>query len=326
MIITRTPFRISFAGGGTDLPDFYRVEAGAVVSTAINKYMYVIVNQRFTDTIRVSYYSRTELVDTVDDVKHPIVREALKLTGITEGIEIASIADVHAGAGLGSSGSFTVGLLNALYAYKGVLKSAEDLAKEACHIEIDILGEPVGKQDQYIAAYGGFRFFQFNPDETVITENIIWSAEKKDELVENLLVLYTGDDRAASTILQEQKQNTPQEDKMVRLRKLRDMAMEIKSRLSGDAPGDVLGETLRQGWLLKKQLASSISNDKIDKYYQEALDAGALGGKVSGAGGGGFLLLYCPQPKQAAVKEALSQLKELEFSLEPEGSKIIYVV
>ncbi|MFC2122900.1 GHMP kinase [Bacteroidota bacterium] len=326
MIITRTPFRISFAGGGTDLPDFYRVEAGAVVSTAINKYMYVIVNQRFTDTIRVSYYSRTELVDTVDEVKHPIVREALKLTGITEGIEIASIADVHAGAGLGSSGSFTVGLLNALYAYKGVLKSAKDLAKEACHIEIDILGEPVGKQDQYIAAYGGFRFFQFNPDETVITENIIWSAERKEELVENLLVLYTGDERDASTILQEQKQNTPQEDKMVRLRKLRDMAIEIKSRLSGDTPGDVLGETLRQGWLLKRQLASSISNDKIDKYYQEALDAGALGGKVSGAGGGGFLLLYCPQPKQAAVKEALSQLKELKFALEPEGSKIIYVV
>jgi len=326
MIITRTPFRISFAGGGTDLPDFYRVEAGAVVSTAIDKYMYVIVNQRFTDTIRVSYYSRTELVDTVDEVKHPIVREALKLTGITAGIEIASIADVHAGAGLGSSGSFTVGLLNALYAYKGVLKSAEDLAREACHIEIDILGEPVGKQDQYIAAYGGFRFFQFNPDETVITENIIWSAERKEELVENLLVLYTGDERDASAILQEQKQNTPQEDKMVRLRKLRDMAIEIKNRLSGDASGDVLGETLREGWLLKRQLASSISNDKIDKYYQEALDVGALGGKVSGAGGGGFLLLYCPQPKQKAVKEALSQLKELKFSLEPEGSKIIYVV
>jgi len=326
MIITRTPFRISFVGGGTDLPDFYRVEPGAVVSTAINKYMYVIVNQRFTDTIRVSYYSKTELVDTVDEVKHPIVREALKLTGITEGIEIASIADVHAGAGLGSSGSFTVGLLNALYAYKGVLKSAEELAREACHIEMDILGEPVGKQDQYIAAYGGFRFFQFNPDESVITEPVIWAAEKKDELVKNLLVLYTGDARDASTILQEQKQNTPQEDKMVRLRKLRDMAIEIKNRLSGDTPGDVLGDVLHQGWLLKRELADSITNDKIDKYYQEALDAGALGGKVSGAGGGGFLLLYCPQPKQTAVKEALSQLKELKFSLEPEGSKIIYVV
>ena len=326
MIITRTPFRISFVGGGTDLPDFYRVEPGAVVSTAINKYMYVIVNQRFTDTIRVSYYSKTELVDTVDDVKHPIVREALKLAGITQGIEIASIADVHAGAGLGSSGSFTVGLLNALYAYKGVLKSAEDLAREACHIEMDILGEPVGKQDQYIAAYGGFRFIQFNPDETVITENIIWSAERKEELVENLLVMYTGDARDASPILQEQKQNTAQADKMDRLRNLRDMAVDIKSQLNSDACGYTLGEILHQGWMLKRQLADSISNDKIDKYYQKALDAGALGGKLLGAGGGGFLLLYCLPPKRAAVKEALSHLKELEFSLEPEGSKIIYVV
>ena len=326
MIITRTPFRISFVGGGTDLPEFYRVEPGAVVSTAINKYMYVVVNQRFTDTIRVSYYAKTELVDAVDEIQHPLVREALKLTGITRGIEIASIADVHAGAGLGSSGSFAVGLLNALYAYKGVLKSAEDLAREACHIEIDILGEPIGKQDQYIAAYGGFRYIQFNPDETVVTEPILWSNKNKEELVENLLVLYTGDVREASSILEEQKANTRQGDKMDSLGKLRDMALELKGRLNGNASSDILGEVLHQGWMLKKQLASGVSNDKIDEYYQKALDAGALGGKLLGAGGGGFLLLYCPRQNQPAVKEALNHLRDLKFSLEPEGSKIIYVV
>jgi len=325
MIITRTPFRISFVGGGTDLPEFYRLESGAVVSTAINKYMYVIVNKRFTDAIRVSYYAKTEIVDSVDEVKHPLVREALKRVGITRGIEIASIADVHAGAGLGSSGSFTVGLLNALYAYKGELKSAEELAREACHIEIDILGEPIGKQDQYIAAYGGFRYIQFNSDESVFTEPIIWSPENKEELVQNLLLLYTGDVREASSILREQKEKTQQSDKMDCLKKLRDMASELKGRLNDNASSDIFGEILHQGWMLKKQLASGVSNDKIDEYYEKAASAGALGGKVLGAGGGGFLLLYCPKQKQPQVKEALS-LAQLEFSFEPEGSKIIYVI
>lgn len=325
MIITRTPFRVSFVGGGTDLPDFYRVETGAVVSTAINKYMYVIVNQRFTDAIRVSYYSKTEIVDSVDEIQHSIVREALKLVGITKGIEIASIADVHAGAGLGSSSSFTVGLLNALYAYKGILKSTEELAREACHIEIDILGEPIGKQDQYIAAYGGVRYIQFNPDETVFTEPITWSKETKEELVQNLLLLYTGDAREASSILKEQKENTKQSGKMQSLKKLRDMAFELKGLLNNNASSDILREVLHKGWMLKKQLASSISNNKIDEYYEKALGAGALGGKILGAGGGGFLLLYCPKEKQLQVKEVLN-LRQLEFSFELEGSKIIYVV
>jgi len=326
MIITRTPFRISFVGGGTDLPDFYQGEPGAVVSMAINKYMYVVVNKRFTDAIRVSYYSKTEIVDTVDEIRHPIVREALKLVGITKGIEIASLADVHAGAGLGSSGSFTVGLLNALHAYKGILKSAEELAREACHIEMDVLREPVGKQDQYIAAYGGFRYIQFNPDETVSTEPIIWSKENREELIQNLFLLYTGDAREASSILKEQKENTKQSDKMNSLKKLRDMAIELKELLNNNASPNVFGEFLHKGWMLKKQLASSISNNKIDEYYEKALSAGALGGKISGAGGGGFLLLYCRKERQAQVKEALNHLRELAFSFEPEGSKIIYVV
>ena len=325
MIITRTPFRISFVGGGTDLPDFYRVEPGAVVSTAINKYMYVVVNRRFTDAIRVSYYSKTEIVDSVDEIQHSIVREALKLVEITKGIEIASIADVHAGAGLGSSSSFTVGLLNALYAYKGILKSAEELAKEACHIEIDIVGEPIGKQDQYIAAYGGFRYIQFNPDESVFTEPIIWSNENKQELAQNLLLLYTGNARKASSILGEQKENTKQSGNMDSLRKLYDMAFELKTLLNNGTSPDTLGRFLHQGWLLKRGLASTISNGKIDEYYKKALGAGAVGGKILGAGGGGFLLLYCPKEKQPQVKEALG-FRELEFSFEPEGTKIIYVV
>ncbi len=325
MIITRTPFRISFVGGGTDLPDFYRVKSGAVVSTAINKYMYIMVNQRFTDAIRVSYYSKTEIVDSVEEIKHPLVREALKLVGVTRGIEIASIADVHAGAGLGSSASFTVGLLNALYAYRGILKSAEELAKEACHIEIDLLGEPVGKQDQYIAAYGGFRYIQFNPDDTVFTEPIIWSVENREELKQNLLLLYTGDVHEAGSILGEQKANLKQSDKMASLEKLRDMAFELKEQLNKNASPRILGEFLHQGWLLKRELANGISSDKIDGYYEKAVAAGALGGKLLGAGGGGFLLLYCPRERQPKVKEALD-LPELEFSFEPEGSKIIYVI
>ncbi len=286
--------------------------------------MYIMVNKRFTDAIRVSYYSQTEIVDSVDMIQHSIAREALKLVGIRKGIEIASIADVPAGAGLGSSGSFAVGLLNALYAYKGILKSAEELAKEACHIEMDIIGEPIGKQDQYIAAYGGFRYIQFNPDDSVFTEPVIWSNEKKVELAQNLLLLYTGDVRDASSILREQKENTKRSDKMDSLRKLRDMAFELNGLLSNGTSPDILGKLLHQGWLLKKGLASAISNAKIDAYYEKVLGAGALGGKILGAGGGGFLLLYCPSEKRQQVKESLD-LQELEFSFETEGSKVIHM-
>lgn len=326
MIITRTPFRISFAGGGTDLPDFYHAEPGAVVSTAINKYMYIIVNKRFTDAIRVSYYARTEIVDSVAEVRHPLVREALKLTGITKGIEIASIADVHAGVGLGSSSSFTVGLLNALHAYQGTLKSAEELASEACHIEIDILGEPIGKQDQYIAAYGGFRFIQFNPDETVLTEEFLWSKQDKDSLARDLILFYVGNVRDASSILKEQKENTRQNEKMDSLRKMRDLALDLKKKLQKKASPAIIAEFLHEGWMLKKQLAADITNKEIDTHYEKALRAGAQGGKVLGAGGGGFLLLYCPHERQPQVREALKNLKEMEFAFEPEGSKIIYVI
>lgn len=325
MIITRTPFRISFVGGGTDMPDFYHREPGVVVSSAINKYMYIVVNKRFDDTVRVSY-SRTEIVKDVKEIQHPVVREALKLTGIDGGIEIVSIADVPSGTGLGSSGSFTVGLLNALYAYKGVLKPAEDLAREACHIEIDILGEPIGKQDQYIAAYGGLRYFRFNPDGSVFTEPVLYDEKKKGELGRNLLLFYTGDTRDARSILEEQKINIRQSDKMELLKKMRDQAIRLREHLNNSSSPDIFGEFLCQGWQLKKQLASGITTTGIDEYYEKALQAGALGGKIVGAGGGGFLLLYCPNEKQAKVKKALSGLTLTEFSLEPEGSKIIYII
>jgi len=325
MIITRTPFRVSFIGGGTDLPDFYHVEPGAVVSTTIDKYMYIVVNKRFDDTVRVSY-SRTEIVKDVEEIQHPIVREALKQVGITKGMEIVSIADIPAGTGLGSSSSFTVGLLNALYAYKGILKSAEALAREACHIEINILGEPIGKQDQYIAAYGGIRYIEFNPDETVFIEPIICTKESKKELSQNLLLFYTGDTREAGSILKEQKASAKQADKLASLRKMRDLAFQLKEELANSSTPEILGEFLHKGWMLKRQLASGITNETIDGYYEKAISAGAVGGKILGAGGGGFLLLYCPKERQPRVQEALSNLTLTNFSLEPEGSKIIYVI
>ncbi|MFC1985401.1 GHMP kinase [Chloroflexota bacterium] len=325
MIITRTPFRISFAGGGTDLQDYYHVEPGAVVSTAINKYVYIIVNKRFDSSIRVSY-SRTEIVRNVDELQHPIVRETLKLVGIREGIEIVSIADIPAATGLGSSSSFTVGLLNALYAYKGILKSAEELAKKACHIEINTLGEPIGKQDQFAAAYGGLRYFQFNSDESVFTEPILYTQQRKRELSRNLLLFYTGDTREARSILQEQKANTRQSEKAALLKNMHDLAFNLRVHLNNGSSPDILGDFLHQGWLLKKQLANGVSNKKIDEYYQKALSAGASGGKIAGAGGGGFMLLYCPKEKQSQVSKVLKCLTPMEFSLEPEGSKIIYII
>jgi len=202
---------------------------------------------------------------------------------------------------------------------------AERLAKEACEIEIQRCSKPIGKQDQYIASYGGLQYIQFNPDDTVVTEPIIWSKSKKEELAQNLLLLYTGGVREASSVLGEQRENTRQGNKMASLEKLSDMAFQLKEQLNSGASPGVLGELLHDGWMLKKQLASSISNDEIDGYYEKALAAGALGGKVSGAGGGGFLLLYCPREKRRQVKESLG-LRELEFTFEPEGSKIIYVV
>ncbi|WP_455392257.1 GHMP family kinase ATP-binding protein [[Eubacterium] cellulosolvens] len=322
MIISRTPLRISFAGGGTDLAAFYRLHPGAVTSTAINKYIYVTVNQKFDDRIRVSY-SKTEIVDHVDDLNHGLVREAMKLTGVDKGVEITTIADIPSrGTGLGSSSSLTVGLLNALYAYQGLMKSRETLASEACKIEIELLGEPIGKQDQYIAAFGGIQHIQFNPDESVYVDPVICTPMTKERLENHMLLFYTGITRKASKILTKQIENT--EKKTSNLIKMKELSEEVRDSICRDRVEDV-GQFLHKGWLYKKELASGISNPVIDEYYEKAMKAGALGGKILGAGGGGFMLIFCIPKNHNKIKRAVKDLPLVPIKLEPQGTKIIYV-
>jgi D-glycero-alpha-D-manno-heptose-7-phosphate kinase len=324
LIISRTPLRISFAGGGSDLEEYYKTGYGAVVSTAIDKYIYMTVNQKFDDAIRISY-SKTEIVNRVDEVEHNVIREALRLAGIEKKIEIVYMGDIplgSAGVGLGSSSGLAVGVLNALYAYKGIFASAERLAKEACKIEIDILKHPIGKQDQYICAYGGMNYIQFNKDGTVFVDPIICKAETKKKLHNRLMLFYTGMMRVSSTILNEQRSKT--NSNLSYLDRMVDLAKETKDLLNNNKINGI-GELLNDGWMLKKKLASGISNTQIDDYYERALNAGALGGKILGAGAGGFLLLYCEEKNQQNVREALMDLKESPFTFEPQGSKIIYV-
>lgn len=323
MIITQTPLRISFAGGGTDFAGFYCKEGGCVLSSAIDKYIYVIAKERFDQKIRVGY-SRTEMVDSIDEIEHELVREAMRKVGIHGGIEIATMADIPSeGSGLGSSSSVTVGLLNCLYAYKGEIRPAEDLAREACEIEIDVLGKPIGKQDQYIAAYGGLRMFHFLQDHTVKVESVPINENQRRQLSESLMLFFTGITRKSSVVLQEQKQNIV--DKNDTLCKMRDQSYDVKRCLT-NGNMNRLGKILREGWEHKKLLAGGISNSYINDLYERALKAGALGGKIAGAGGGGFLLLFCPPARQNNVRAALSDLKELPFNLERDGTKVIFNV
>jgi len=324
MIISRTPMRVSFMGGGSDLAAYYKQGYGAVISTALDRYIYITVNKKFDDLIRVSY-SKTEMVESVDQVEHNIIREALKIVGIVRGVEVVYMGDIPlggAGIGLGSSSSLAVGVLNALYAYKGQHVSAERLAREACMIEIDILGHPIGKQDQYIAAYGGFNHIRFNSDESVFVDPVICKRETKEELEKKLLLFYTGISRVSSEILQVQKSNIDGNSKD--LDKLVEMCEVVRNCLIKNEL-HTFGELLHKGWMTKKRLANSISNSAIDHYYEKARQAGAVGGKILGAGGGGFLLFYCEEEDQNSVRAALSGLKEIPFRLEPQGSKIIYV-
>lgn len=322
MIISKTPFRVSFFGGGTDLEDYYKSNYGAVVSTTIDKYIYITVNKRFEDSIRVSY-SKTEIVENVNEIQHPIVRNALKLVGIDGGIEITSIADIPAKTGLGSSSTFTVGLLNALYAYKGIYASAEKLASEACKIEIEMLGEPIGKQDQYAAAYGGLNYIQFNSDDSVFVEPLICSKETKEYLNNNLMLFYTGMTRSTGEILKDQKKNTDSKHEV--LTQMRDMTKSFKSVISVGKDLNSIGKLLDNAWHLKKQMSNKISSGIIDEHYEKALINGALGGKILGAGGGGFLLLYCESHNQEKLKNVLSELNYVPIKFEGQGSKIIFV-
>jgi D-glycero-alpha-D-manno-heptose-7-phosphate kinase len=320
MIIVQTPFRISLFGGGTDFRDYYSAEGGCVLSSAINKYIFVIIKERFDEKLRIGY-TRTEIVDTIDDVNHELIREALRKTGIQKGVEIITMGDIPAGSGLGSSSAVTVGALQSMYCYTGECVSNEQLAREACEIEIDILGKPIGIQDQYICAMGGFRFFEFATDGTVTNTPINLDGEVQRRLNENLLLFFTGTTRQANDILGEQRNNI--HSKMHVLRKMKEMAHVAKEELlAGNI--DALGPLLHESWQMKKQLASQISNRSIEECYQAALDAGATGGKITGAGGGGFLLLYCPHQNADRVRASLSQMRELPFELEPKGSKVIF--
>jgi D-glycero-alpha-D-manno-heptose-7-phosphate kinase len=320
MIITQTPLRVSFAGGLTDFVDFYTREPGKVVSTAIDKYIFVIINERFDNKIYINY-SKKEIVDHVDDIEHDLVREALRVTGVSEGIEITTLADIPSeGSGLGSSSSVTVGLLNALYTYRGDPKTPEQLAADACHIEIDRCGKPIGKQDQYITAYGGLRCFTFHPDR-VDEEKVPLSLDKKRMLSDNLMLFYTNRTRKADDILLEQKNQM--DAKFDYLKHIKSIAVETRDILTNGRI-DGIGELLHRGWSWKSKMSGRVSNTEIDIMYNAAREAGALGGKICGAGAGGFLLLYCPHPLQTQVREALAAYRELPFNLERDGSKVIF--
>ena len=322
MIIARTPFRISFVGGGSDLKSFYKKSGGSVVSTTIDKYMYIMIHPYFHDKIRIKY-SKLEDVQNIGQIKHSIVRECLKYLRIKRGIEIASIADVPAGTGVGSSSSFTVCLLHALHVYKSKFISKENLAKEACQIEIDTLKEPIGKQDQYAVSYGGLNHIRFNGDETVSVEPIICKPGIKKKLERNLLMFYVGGERKASQILTEQQKNMNKQDYFDRMKAIVQLTESFKdSLMKGEM--ERLGEIMHEGWTLKRELASNITNPLLEEYYDKAIKAGAIGGKLLGAGNGGFLLFYCQPKYQKTVRKALG-LRELRFNFDSEGSKIIFL-
>ncbi|TLZ79038.1 MAG: GHMP kinase [Methanobacteriota archaeon] len=322
MIITQTPLRISLFGGGTDFREFFLKEGGAVLSLGVDKYIYVIVKERFDDAICLNY-SRKEITARVDEIQHDLVREALRKTGIEQGVEITTLADVPSeGSGLGSSSSVTVGLLNACYAYQGEQVPLERLAREACEIEIDILGKPIGIQDQYIAAYGNLRFLEFRRDGAVVVEKLVLPEERKRQLVSNLMVFYSGITRPSASVLTEQRQNIP--DRMDQLRRLSDFAYQARECLLSDTSLDRVGHMLHQSWESKKTLASNVTNGEIDDLYGRARRAGCLGGKVVGAGSGGFVLLYCPKDKQEQVRDALRGYRELPVLLSRDGSKVIF--
>ncbi|MCE7987285.1 MAG: GHMP kinase [Caldilinea sp. CFX5] len=321
MIITKTPLRISFLGGGTDFRAFFRQEEGWVLSSAIDKFIYVIIKERFDSKIRVGY-TRTELVDSIDELQHELVRESLRKTGITQGVEISTMADIPAeGSGLGSSSTVTVGLLNAMYSYLGTPVTHEQLAREACEIEIDILGKPIGVQDQYIAAYGGQRFLFFGRNDEIRVHHLGLNHKQLRKLNQNLMLFYTNVTRKAESVLTEQSQNIDANTQL--LCQMKELALSARSALESHAFDD-FGALLDESWQLKKRLASRISNQVIDDLYSAARKAGAIGGKISGAGGGGFLLLYCPSHQQDEVRLALHSLRELPFRLEPDGSKVIF--
>jgi len=321
LIIVQTPLRISFFGGGTDFPSFFMEEGGCVLTSAIDKFIFLSIKERFDAKLRVGY-TRTEMVDGIDEIQHELIREALRITGISSGVEITTMGDIPSeGSGLGSSSTVTVGALHAMYAYLGEIVSAERLAREACAIEIETLKKPIGIQDQYIAAYGGLRLIEFQSDGEVKVERVDISTDARRALNDNFILFFTGVSRSSSSILTEQKSKI--KDRLGELREIKQMAYQARSYLEAEN-FDALGELMHQSWELKKRLAGTISNGHINDMYEAARSAGAIGGKIAGAGGGGFLLLYVPYERQARVRSTLNNLQELPFRLEPDGTKIIF--
>jgi D-glycero-alpha-D-manno-heptose-7-phosphate kinase len=323
VIVTQTPLRVGLVGGGTDLPGYYREHGGRVLNAAIDKYVYVIVKQRFDDDIYINY-SQKEIVSRVEDIQHELVREAMYMTGVRSGVEITTLADIpSAGSGLGSSSAVTVGLLNALFTYQGRQVTALELAERACTIEIDRCRKPIGKQDQYAAAYGGICDLRFGPGDRVDVDRITLPHHMRRLMSNELLLFYTGITRSANLILAEQSSNTA--DRLPQLAQLRDLAGQAADGLR-DGDVEAVGVALNKSWEVKRTLASGVSNSQIDHAVEQALTAGATGAKVTGAGGGGFLLVVCPLERQRAVRDALSHMRELPITIDPSGSRVVFNV
>jgi D-glycero-alpha-D-manno-heptose-7-phosphate kinase len=324
MIITKTPLRISFCGGGTDMSAFYEREEGVVLSSAVSLYVYLVIHPFFENRFMLKY-SRAECVDTIEEIQHPLIRECLAITKARPPLEIASFADLPSkGSGLGSSSAFAVGLVKGLYSYQGLNVSSETCAQQACEVEIERLAEPIGKQDQYACAYGGINLIRFKVNGDVHVEPIVISREQRKEIASSLLLFYTGITRKASDVLAEQKQRTmSQQETFDVLRRMRDQALGLAEDL---AKGDhqKLGKHLHQAWQWKQSLASKVSNGNLECIYRRAMDAGADGGKLLGAGGGGFFLFYCKPSNQARLCEALHDLLRVPFNLDSQGTRIIF--
>ena len=323
MIVSRTPLRMSFVGGGSDLPSYYRQKGGAVLSTSIDKYIYVTVNKKFDSDIRLSY-SLTENESSAKQIKHPIVRNTLSLLGIERGIEITSISDIPShGSGLGSSSSYTVALLHALYSYQGKSISKEELGRLSSYIEIDLCGDNIGKQDQYAASFGGLNLIEFNEDDSVEVSPIICKPETILRMEESILVFYTGRTRSASSLLNDLSENMKRPRKRALMSDMVSIAYEMKDLLENNDV-DFVGELLDKNWKLKRQMTLGISDAQIDDLYNKGILAGATGGKLLGAGNGGFIMFFAPKEKHVNITKAMKNLKSIPFSFEGGGSKIVF--
>jgi D-glycero-alpha-D-manno-heptose-7-phosphate kinase len=322
LIITKTPFRVSFCGGGSDLPSFYERYGGCVLSTAINKYMYISIHPYFEPRLTVLKYSKTEIVDDVSQIEHAMFNCVMNDAGVS-GVEITSTADVPSGTGLGSSSAFAVGLLHTIACYQGKYSSKSHLAEKACDIEINKLGSPIGKQDQYAAALGGLNFIRFNTDGTVSHAPVLMQPKVKQQLQDSLCMFYLGSTRSANEILSEQKENMSDSAKTDNLIQMCGLAEDMKQTLENNDLSS-FGAILDRSWQLKRSLASGITNPRIDELYDKAIQAGARGGKILGAGGGGFFLFFCEPDKQERLRLALG-LRQMKFAFDNDGTSVVYI-